>query len=427
MRKTRALFIAAMVASLAALVESAGAEGSAYARWRNGPSADPKFFPIAVWLQVPRKAPDYKAIGINTYVGLWKGPTEEQLAELTRHGMKVVCSQNDVGLKHRNDPTIIGWMHMDEPDNAQPIGKYWKSVRDIKRAWPDAPDRTLEAWGKWGPCVPPKDVAALYTKMKAADPTRPVLLNLGQGVAWDGWHGRNRSNHPEDYAEYARGADIVSFDVYPMCSQHAATGGKLHLVAHGVSRLRRWTTKEQIVWNALECTPISSPDHRPTPRHVRAEVWMSLIHGSRGIIYFVHVMGPRFIEAGLLADREMSAAVAQINRQIHALAPVLNDPTLEDAVTVKADPPGVSADLAGTVGGGPVAVMVKKHAGATYLFAVRMEDRPAKATFTLKPAPRAATVEVIDEDRRLPLSRGAFTDDFKPYDVHLYRIADAGR
>ena len=41
-------------------------------------SSDPSFFPIAVWLQSPGKAPQYKAAGINTYVGLWRGPTEEQ-------------------------------------------------------------------------------------------------------------------------------------------------------------------------------------------------------------------------------------------------------------------------------------------------------------------------------------------------------------
>ncbi len=37
---------------------------------------DPTAFPIAVWLQSPSRAAEYKAIGINLYVGLWRGPTE---------------------------------------------------------------------------------------------------------------------------------------------------------------------------------------------------------------------------------------------------------------------------------------------------------------------------------------------------------------
>src|SRR3954454_21742163 len=85
--------------------------------------SDPDVFPIAVWLQNPARAADYQAIGINVYVGLWRGPTDDQLAELKKHGMRVICAQNDVGRKHLDDPTVVGWMHGDEPDNAQSLGK----------------------------------------------------------------------------------------------------------------------------------------------------------------------------------------------------------------------------------------------------------------------------------------------------------------
>jgi len=39
---------------------------------------------------------------------------------------------------------------------------------------------------------------------------------------------------------------------------------------------------------------------------------MSLVRGSRGLIYFVHQFKPKFIEAGLLADAEMAAQVKAI-------------------------------------------------------------------------------------------------------------------
>ena len=94
-----------------------------YAKWKNGPPDDAGFFPIAVWLQNPAKAEQYKKAGINTYVAIWRGPTEKQLADLKRAGMKVICHQNDVGLQFADDSTIIGWMHGDEPDNAQSLGK----------------------------------------------------------------------------------------------------------------------------------------------------------------------------------------------------------------------------------------------------------------------------------------------------------------
>ncbi len=40
----------------------------------------PAIFPIAVWLQDPANAAKYKSAGINVYVGLWQGPTEEQIS-----------------------------------------------------------------------------------------------------------------------------------------------------------------------------------------------------------------------------------------------------------------------------------------------------------------------------------------------------------
>src|SRR5262245_11351630 len=46
------------------------APSNAYSAWTNGPSSDPNYFPIAVWLQQPSNAARYKAAGFNTYVGL---------------------------------------------------------------------------------------------------------------------------------------------------------------------------------------------------------------------------------------------------------------------------------------------------------------------------------------------------------------------
>ena len=48
----------------------------------------PEFFPLAVWLQAPANAGRYKAIGINTYVAVYRGPTEEELDALDRAGIR---------------------------------------------------------------------------------------------------------------------------------------------------------------------------------------------------------------------------------------------------------------------------------------------------------------------------------------------------
>lgn len=126
----------------------------------NGFPTDANFFPIGVWLQSPTRAASYKAIGINTFVGLYEGPTEEQLAALARQHMFAVAGQNDVALKSVNRHVIKAWMQEDEPDNAQPIGP-----------------------GLYGTCIPAIEVARRTQEMKARDPTRPMMINFGQGVA----------------------------------------------------------------------------------------------------------------------------------------------------------------------------------------------------------------------------------------------------
>jgi hypothetical protein len=361
-------------------------------QWKHGPPSDPNYFPIAVWVQNPKNAERYKAAGINLYVGLWRGPTTNQLADLQKAGMPVICSQNSRGLENKDNPIIIGWMHGDEPDNAQSLGR-----------------------GKgYGPPILPETIVRNYERMRAADPTRLVLLNLGQGVAYDNYIGRGvRRNHPEDYPEYLKGCDIASFDIYPVVHEKPEVAGKVEFVAKGVERLRQWTGGQKPVWNCIECTHIDNPQKKATPQQVRSEVWMSLIHGSRGIIYFVHQFKPAEREAALLDDPEMLAAVTAINAQIRTLAPVLNSPSVADAVTVQASKVDV-----------PIAHMVKRHNGITYLFVAAMRNESTRATFKIEIPSKAHIAQVLEESRTIPIHNGEFADDFQPYGVHLYQLPD---
>lgn len=362
-------------------------------RWKNGPPFGPGYFPIAVWLQSPANAARYRRAGINLYVALWQGPTEEQLAALRRAEMPVICEQNAVGLAHKSDPIIAGWMHGDEPDNAQPV--------------------TDPKTGKqtYGPPVPPPRIVADYERLRRTDPTRPILLNLGQGVANDAWVGRGPGAKPEDYLTYVRGGDIVSFDVYPVAGLDRPDGENyLWYVSRGVERLVRWTGGAKRVWNCIECTHIGDERAKATPQQIRAEVWMALIHGSTGLIYFVHEFKPKFNEHALLDDPPTLAAVTAINREIRALAPVLNIPTVADGVNVDSS----AADV-------PIAAMVKRRNGSIYVFAVDMRNAPTRGAFTVREVGKAAA-EVIGEGRSVPVRDGRFADDFAPYAVHLYRI-----
>ena len=138
---------------------------------------------------------------------------------------------------------------------------------------------------------------------------------------------------------------------------------------------------------------------------------MSIIHGSMGLIYFVHEWQPKFNESALLSDPEMLPAVTTINQQIIGLAPVLNSPSIEGLVSVLSDNKAV-----------PVATTAKKHNDTTYVFAVNMRGDGTITTFTVKGLKGIQTVKVIGEDRILDSRDGVFKDRFAGWDVHLYRM-----
>jgi hypothetical protein len=357
----------------------------------NGFPTDPAFFPIGVWLQHPRNAAAYHHLGINTYVGLWEAPTEGQLAQLERHGMHLIATQSPATLGLPNVGVIKAWLQADEPDNAQADGR-----------------------GGWGDCIEPDAVVRRYEELRAADPSRPVFLNFGQAVANPAWFGRGekcgRIPPKSYYAASAAGADIVSFDIYPVAEERQRqVMGKLELVGRGVANLRAWSRPDQPVWAAIETTHINNPARRPTPQEVRSEVWMALIHGAFGIYYFAHEWRPSFREDGVFRYPDTLEEMVRTNGEIRRLAAVLNSETLAGRVEVRAPV--------------PIATLVKRHDGAIYVFAVNMEKRAAKAALALA-GTRATEATVLGEDRVIPLERGVLSDGFGEYGVRLYRIED---
>ncbi|HET7558395.1 MAG TPA: hypothetical protein VFK80_00425, partial [Limnochordia bacterium] len=353
---------------------------------------DPSFFPIGVWLQSPGNAAGYRAMGVNTFVAQWNALNDQSMAQLTAAGMNVITDQGR-DFAYAGEPRLIAWMHQDEPDNAQADGK-----------------------GGWGPPVSPAKLLADYQAMKAKDPSRPVFLGLGQGVAWPEYYGRGvDAGRTDVYYRYAEAGDILRFDIYPVNSPDAPVHGKLWLVAQGVDNLRKYGHDAKPVWAVIETTNIDGREaaHTPTPHQVKAEVWMALVHGAKGISYFCHIFKPRFDEPGLLHDDVMRPAVSAINRQITELAPVLNSATITGDAAVASSNAAV-----------PIDVMEKRYGGATYLFAVGMRDGATTGRFTVPSlaASGAANVEVIGEGRSLRLVNGAFGDAFEPYGVHLYKI-----
>jgi hypothetical protein len=355
-----------------------------YRRWSLGPPASAAFFPVGVWMQNPGNVDRFRAVGINQFVGLWQGPTDDQLAALAAAGMPTVCDPQVDWRSHLADTAIQSWLQPDGPDNAQ-----------------------LNPDGSYGPCIAPDNLHARYEALVTTDPTRPVTVSFGRGVIDYNWVGRGDCTGRIDmYADYARAADVLGFWVYPVDNHDP-----LEWMAAATDNLGLWSAYTKPIIAVVQASNIHG-DVRPTPAQIAAQVWMAIVHGAAGIEYYCHQIDPAVNETDCLDAADGPATLTRIDAQIAALAPVLNTPPIANGVAVTSSAANV-----------PVDVLVKRHGGATYLFAVAMRGAPTTATFTLRGLPGSRAVEVVGENRTLAAAGGVFSDDFAGYDAHVYRIA----
>ncbi len=389
---------------LAGMAIASGAlTDAARAQWTNGLSTNDDYFPIGVWLQRPEDAAQWLAAGVNLYTGLWEGPTADQLDTLRAAGIQTITAQNSVALNYTatlsdGRPVIVGWLMDDEPDNAQPNGT-----------------------GGYGPPIPTATVQQTYQQFKTNDSTRPIFLNLSQGIGCDSatWYGQGGYINPDtDYPQYILGSDIISFDIYPMTSTDSAVAGDAWRVALGVDRLHHYAPANHIVWCFIETGDIHGTGQEATVAQIRAEVWMAIIHGATSINYFIHgkTSVSDFDDRALLRPENAArlAGVTAINNEVHFLAPVLKSASVTGLVL-----------MTNVVGTNEVDFMVKQRNGATYLFAVGMRDSTTTKRFAFQNLSNQV-MAVIGESRTVTLTNGAFTDTFNGYEAHLYSMTSVG-
>lgn len=354
-------------------------------RLATAPFNDPNFFPLSVWIQAPHRAWKLRKAGVNMFIGQWKGPTEQQLQTLKKAGMYVIADQTKPALKPEYRSIMRGWLMHDEPDNSQ----------------------KLSVGVGYGPPIPPQEVGEEYCKLMQKAGDRPALLPLGMGVAWEGWHGRGmRSGHLEDYPRYAKHGDILTFNIYPTASRIKQIYRRIELIGVGTARMKRWAKDGQKVWAVIGVTAIGDPKRAPSPADIKSQVWMALVHGADGIVYFMTQFVPKFDQAAIFKRPKALAAFTAQNKLIQELAPVLNSPTVRGGVTSSTK---------------DVSVMAKSFGGARYVFAVSKKNQPLRATLTLGKSAKSATR--LDRDRKqVPIKGRTIEEDFAPYGVTLLRI-----
>ena len=309
------------------------------------------FFPLLVLAQCGENFDAGLQAGITLFVENGCGGIAPQSTALAGRALSLTSAE-EAGI---GGPGVIGWYYPDEPDLKGISGD----------GLPHFP--TLAETGRLR-------VLTLSNHFYS----RTDALPAGRGV----------------YPGLVAPSDLAGFDLYPL--QESCKADWLPDVATAQRELRTLAgDRPTFQWIEARTWQCHQPDLGVTPATVRAESWLAVAGGARGLGFFPADWPP-----------DVAPGVATVSRETAALGPALLAPD----VPVSATPPVVAgARLLG---------------GAFYVFAVNPTHESVHATIRAEGLHGDSAV-VLGENRSVEISGGAIVDDFGPLAVHLYVVPPA--
>jgi hypothetical protein len=308
-------------------------------------------FPRMVWRQCPTYYPTSLNAGINLFLGVACSNPTEQFDRLAGKAMSTV----DAKTPGVTGPGQVGWHLPDEADMSVRIPANLPSPKGQGR----------------------------ITFLTVTD-------HFSQRAAP---HESGRKIYDEFFAR----ADVVGFDTYPVEGRCDITQvDNVYWMQREIVSL----TGGKPTFQWIEAGPMEHcrENQDPTPALVRAETWLAIAGGAKGIGYF-----PDWWEETIRTE------VRQTNREILALAPALLSPVAK--VSWSTD--------------GPVRIGARRYNGATYVVAVNTSTSDATASFSV-PGLGGRSLRVFREGRTVKPLGDLVTDKLPGLGVAVYVVPPAG-
>jgi hypothetical protein len=335
-------------------------------------------FPIGTWTQPVSSFDKWKGRGVNTLIEYQgDGATIEQWSQAARdRGMYYIRRPLSNPALDVGDTNLLAWALPDEPEITT---KY--------------PPETLKSW---------------VDGWKQADPNRPIWANFSGGYVLR-WQGNVAGQ--SGYAPYQALTDWDSSSIYPVTGwSRPQEHPGLDAPGRALDQLEKWSNGHPqfavIEPSDQELPWIGQDIPGPTPGQFRAEVWDSIVHGARGVVYFPMSFKPSFRFDN--TSPEVAAEMTATNAKIQSIARVLQS---------EIDPPTRGLDV-----GGPLEGTWRVVDGKTYYIVLNFSDQAVTGSMTFQGVDGATTANVLGEGRSVSLADGAFTDTFGAYSVHVYEV-----
>ena len=200
------------------------------------------------------------------------------------------------------------------------------------------------------------------------------------------------------YRAFARLADVAGFDLYPLghCETNLSAiydAQRAFVALAGSMPTFQW----------IETGPIKSSycgGFTMSPAELRAEVWLAIVGGARGIGFFTHTWSP---------EHNAFDVSPPLQRTMRQLSDVLG-----------ATRSGLLGEtLPSSVDSGAIKLLARTGNGRTYVFAVNTLRTPVTAK-ALVPRLHHAPLLVFGEGRSVNVNESRFSDTFGPLAVHVY-------
>ncbi|MFQ6098363.1 MAG: hypothetical protein ACE5O2_11620, partial [Armatimonadota bacterium] len=303
-----------------------------------------------------------------------------------------------------NDP--LGGLNWRKPDGtfigmADQIFKVVAAYKDHPAYFginiKDEIDHTAPEWG-----APIEGIRYIYAGIQKIDPDHPQWANL-MGYRRLMWL-------------HCQVCDdgIESFDRYP------------DGVRTPFSQVGEWMEEVKRQKGDVVIVPILSiMNQPPVDFNVRTVTWISLTHGAQGLNYFVYQKDSLDAPDWWRHMREMLAQVNTVTPALHRSTSELlgwswaTTPGTRDYYHIEHKTFGrLSTDNA------RVDAMLRRHreSGKRYLFAINVYPESTQATFRVEGLKPGTRVEVLFEGRSIASAEGGITDEFAPYQHHVYRF-----
>ena len=233
------------------------------------------------------------------------------------------------------------------------------------------------------------ELEAVYKKIREIDKNHPVW-----SVHWNtNW-----------LVQEAHTTDIVGVDPYPIDNNPITLVSRM---ADAANKARKplWLVPQIFSWRDYPGDFRAPTGRPPTRDEMRAMTYLAVNHGAKGLIYYSYF--------NIRDDKDYKARWQQI-KEVASEIDQLRSVILSTQKTNKND---VVCDDRN------IDVKLMEEGGTYYLFAVNTKKKSITGVpFQNKLVNKPSIIHVLFEsNRQIAAKKGNFTDDFDPYEVHVYQ------